>query len=116
MRQCHLTRICIPKNLFLVLQLLIMFRNFKKKKKEFVVSCDKDDKIRVTRFPKTFIIEAFCFGHTELKKKKLESLLLYFFLEDPDRVSVFLVLCCYCLCTLLCAASVCVNGFLLFPP
>lgn len=31
----------------------------------FVITCDRDEKIRVTQYPKTHIIENYCLGHTE---------------------------------------------------
>lgn len=32
---------------------------------KFVLSCDRDEKIRVTRYPETFEIQGFCLGHKE---------------------------------------------------
>lgn len=31
---------------------------------KYLISCDKEKKIRVSRYPTTYIIERFCFGHT----------------------------------------------------
>ena len=34
---------------------------------KYVVSADKEARCRISRFPNLFIIEAFCFGHTQLE-------------------------------------------------
>ena len=31
-----------------------------------VITCDRDEKIRVSNFPNSYNIESFCLGHTEL--------------------------------------------------
>lgn len=31
----------------------------------FVITSDRDEKVRITRFPKTHVIETYCLGHTE---------------------------------------------------
>ncbi|KAL7070529.1 hypothetical protein ACQ4LE_010567 [Meloidogyne hapla] len=35
---------------------------------KFVLTADRDEKIRISRFPQTFVIEGFCFGHTSFVK------------------------------------------------
>ncbi|VDQ11861.1 unnamed protein product [Trichobilharzia regenti] len=30
----------------------------------FLASCDRDEKIRISRFPQAYIIQSFCLGHT----------------------------------------------------
>ena len=32
---------------------------------EFIITSDRDEKIRVTKYPQAFEIEAFCLGHEE---------------------------------------------------
>lgn len=32
---------------------------------QFVLSCDRDEKIRCTNFPRTTLVESYCLGHTE---------------------------------------------------
>jgi tRNA (guanine-N(7)-)-methyltransferase subunit TRM82 len=32
---------------------------------KYLISCDRDEKIRVSHFPNAFDIEAYCLGHTE---------------------------------------------------
>lgn len=34
-------------------------------KDDFILTCDRDEKIRCTQFPKSNIIESYCLGHTE---------------------------------------------------
>lgn len=36
------------------------------KRKNAIISCDRDEKIRVTRYPRTDIIQSFCYGFVEL--------------------------------------------------
>lgn len=36
---------------------------------KYLMSCDKDFKIRISRFPSLFIIDGFCYGHTEAVTK-----------------------------------------------
>lgn len=33
--------------------------------KKFIVTCDRDEKIRVSHFPNSYCIQSFCLGHTE---------------------------------------------------
>ena len=36
---------------------------------KYLMSCDKDFKIRISRFPQIYIIDAFCYGHTKAVTK-----------------------------------------------
>ncbi|EDR29283.1 wdr4-prov protein, putative [Entamoeba dispar SAW760] len=36
------------------------------KKKNAIITCDRDEKVRVTRYPRTDIIQSFCYGFVEL--------------------------------------------------
>jgi len=35
------------------------------KDEKYVITSDRDEKIRVTKYPKTYIIKNFCLGHKE---------------------------------------------------
>jgi tRNA (guanine-N(7)-)-methyltransferase subunit TRM82 len=41
------------------------------KEKTWVLTSDRDEHIRVTRFPQSFVIEGFCLGHTQFVKTML---------------------------------------------
>ena len=36
---------------------------------KYLMSCDKDFKIRISRFPSIYIIDGFCYGHTKAVTK-----------------------------------------------
>jgi len=39
---------------------------------QYIVTCDRDEKIRVSKFPNSYNIQTFCLGHTEFVTKILE--------------------------------------------
>lgn len=45
--------------------------DFEKKKILFIISADRDEKIRITNYPNTFQIERYCFGHRHLLSRIL---------------------------------------------
>jgi len=44
----------------MLLDMVLSFNN------SHVITCDRDEKIRVSKYPNAYNIEAFCLGHTEL--------------------------------------------------
>ncbi|CAL4126202.1 unnamed protein product, partial [Meganyctiphanes norvegica] len=39
---------------------------------QYIVTCDRDEKIRVSKFPNAYNIQTFCLGHTEFVTKILQ--------------------------------------------
>ncbi|ELP92079.1 hypothetical protein EIN_379560 [Entamoeba invadens IP1] len=56
---------CATKNIVITHFSVINEISFTKKKNA-IVSCDRDEKVRVTRYPRTDIIQSFCYGFVEL--------------------------------------------------
>ena len=62
--QYHVTNISLPGTLLLghlsmLLDMVLLPSN------SHVITCDRDEKIRVSNYPNTYNIETFCLGHHE---------------------------------------------------